>query len=218
MKLGNGELRTVNEVKSARLGYNKMLLAAAGYLLEHKKRNILTFSPTDTDAESFIKTHMETMVRGLPVVLELVPCHGMKHRDNTLSAKRFAHHCRGFLLFKDFVSHFTLAFLRSAQRCWILHLYLPLVAIDQCTVCKMPTKLIEPETTLQNVDSHIRPQHVTLVKSAKQAGRATASSVNLRAKRGAITPGAIHSAFERLHVLKIYALDYSCTDTPVGSG
>ncbi|WP_081945821.1 phage terminase large subunit family protein [Halomonas salina] len=88
--MGNDEIRTVNVVKSARLGYTKMLLAAAGYLLEHKKRNILTFSPTDTDAESFMKTHLETMVRDVPVVLDLAPWHGMKHRDNTLSAKRFA--------------------------------------------------------------------------------------------------------------------------------
>lgn len=87
--MGNDEIRTVNVVKSARLGYTKMLLAAAGYLLEHKKRNILTFSPTDTDAESFMKTHFDTMIRDVPVVLELAPWHGMKHRDNTLSAKRF---------------------------------------------------------------------------------------------------------------------------------
>ena len=88
--MGNDEVRTVNVVKSARLGYTKMLLAAAGYLLEHKKRNILTFSPTDTDAEGFMKSHVETMIRDVPPVLELAPWHGMKHRDNTLHTKRFA--------------------------------------------------------------------------------------------------------------------------------
>lgn len=88
--MGNDEIRTVNVVKSARLGYTKMLLAALGYLLEHKKRNILTFSPTDTDAESFMKTHVETMIRDVPTVLDLAPWFGMKHRDNTLAAKRFA--------------------------------------------------------------------------------------------------------------------------------
>jgi len=88
--MGNDEIRTVNVVKSARLGYTKMLLAAAGYLLEHKKRNILTFSPTDTDAESFMKTHLKTMVRDVPVVLDLAPWFGKKHPDNTLSALRFA--------------------------------------------------------------------------------------------------------------------------------
>jgi terminase, large subunit len=88
--MGNDEIRTVNVVKSARLGYTKMLLAAAGYLLEHKKRNILTFSPTDTDAESFMKTHLKTMVRDVPVVLDLAPWFGKKHPDNTLAALRFA--------------------------------------------------------------------------------------------------------------------------------
>lgn len=67
--MGSDEIRTVNVVKSARLGYTKMLMAAAGYLLEHKKRNILTFSPTDTVAEGFMKSHVETMVRDVPPVL-----------------------------------------------------------------------------------------------------------------------------------------------------
>lgn len=89
--MGNDEIRIVNVVKSARLGYTKMLLAAKGYLLVHKKRNILTFSPTDTDAESFMKTHVDTMIRDVPAVLNLAPWYGLKHRDNTLSAKRFAH-------------------------------------------------------------------------------------------------------------------------------
>lgn len=88
--MGNDEIRTVNLVKSARLGFTKMLLAAMGYLLEHKKRNILTFSPTDTDAENFMKTHLQTMVRDVPAVRDLAPWYGKKHTDNTLTAKRFA--------------------------------------------------------------------------------------------------------------------------------
>lgn len=88
--MGNDEIRIINVIKSARLGYTKMLLAAIGYLLEHKKRNILTFSPTDSDAESFMKTHLQTMVRDVPPVLDLAPWHGKKHPDNTLNAKRFA--------------------------------------------------------------------------------------------------------------------------------
>lgn len=88
--MGNDEINIVNVIKSARLGYTKMLLAATGYLLEHKKRNILTFSPTDSDAEGFMKTHLDTMVRDVPAVKELAPWYGIKHRDNTLSAKRFS--------------------------------------------------------------------------------------------------------------------------------
>lgn len=88
--MGNDEIREVNVVKSARLGYTKMLLAAMGYLLEHKKRNVMTFSPSDSDAENFMKTHVRTMVRDVPVVLELAPWHGRKHPDSTLSAMRFS--------------------------------------------------------------------------------------------------------------------------------
>lgn len=88
--MGNDEIREVNVVKSARLGYTKMLLAAMGYLLEHKKRNVMTFSPTDSDAENFMKTHVRTMVRDVPVVLDLAPWHGRKHPDSTLTAMRFS--------------------------------------------------------------------------------------------------------------------------------
>ena len=88
--MGNDEIRKVNIVKSARLGYTKMMLAAIGYLLEHKKRNCLTFSPTDDDRDKFSKTHVKTMIRDIPVVLALAPWHGKKHTDNTTAAKRFA--------------------------------------------------------------------------------------------------------------------------------
>lgn len=88
--MGNDEISVVNIIKSARLGYTKMALAAIGYLLEHKKRNCLTFSPTDDDRDKFSKTHVKTMIRDIPVVLELAPWHGKKHTDNTTAAKRFS--------------------------------------------------------------------------------------------------------------------------------
>lgn len=88
--MGNDLVAVVNIMKSARLGYTKMLLAAAGYFIEHKKRNGLTFSPTDDDRDRFMKTHVETMIRDVGVVNTLAPWYGKKHRDNTLSAKVFA--------------------------------------------------------------------------------------------------------------------------------
>lgn len=87
--MGCDQIRTVNVVKSARLGYTKMLLAALGFLIEHKRRNVLSFSPTDSDAETFVKSHVETAIRDVPVLLALAPWYGMKHRDNTMQAKRF---------------------------------------------------------------------------------------------------------------------------------
>ncbi len=88
--MGSDNIRTVNVIKSARLGYTKMLLATVGYYLEHKRRNVLSFSPTDSDAEGFVKTHVDTMIRDVPAVRDLAPWIGLKHRDNTMQSKRFS--------------------------------------------------------------------------------------------------------------------------------
>lgn len=89
--MGNDEIRTVNVIKSARVGYSKMLLAAAAYQIEHKRRNILMLLPTDGAAAGFMKAHVETMIRDVPAIRELAPWYGSKHRDNTLDTKRFSH-------------------------------------------------------------------------------------------------------------------------------
>lgn len=52
-------IREVNVVKSARVGYSKMLLGVYAYFIEHKQRNTLIWLPTDGDAENFMKTHVE---------------------------------------------------------------------------------------------------------------------------------------------------------------
>ncbi len=51
--MGNDQIRTVNLIKSARVGYTKMLLGVVGYFIEHKSRNSLLFQPTDSAAEDF---------------------------------------------------------------------------------------------------------------------------------------------------------------------
>ncbi|MCX4037787.1 MULTISPECIES: phage terminase large subunit family protein [Aeromonas] len=88
--MANDDIREVNFVKSARVGYTKMLLGVAAYLLEHKKRNGLIWQPTDGDAELFVKKHVEPMIRDVPKIRALAPWYGKKHRDNTLELKRFA--------------------------------------------------------------------------------------------------------------------------------
>lgn len=104
--MGNDEIRTVNVIKSARVGYSKMLLAAAAYQVEHKRRNILFLVPTDGSASGFMKSQIETMIRDVPSVRELAPWYGSKHRDNTLDTKRFAHGkqlwCRGGAAAKNY--------------------------------------------------------------------------------------------------------------------
>lgn len=89
--MGNDEIRTVNVIKSARVGYSKMLIAASAYQIEHKRRNILILLPTDGAAQGFMKSQVETMIRDVPSVYELAPWYGKKHRDNTLDTKRFSH-------------------------------------------------------------------------------------------------------------------------------
>lgn len=93
--MGNDYIREVNVVKSARVGYSKMLLGVYAYFIEHKQRNSLIWLPTDGDAENFMKSHVEPTIRDIPSLLALAPWYGKKHRDNTLSMKRFSNG-RGF--------------------------------------------------------------------------------------------------------------------------
>lgn len=88
--IGHDDIVYVNIIKSARVGYSQMLRAALGYFTEHKTRNLLLFQPTDGAAAGFMKAHIETMIRDVPVVKALAPWIGKKHRDNTLDAKRFS--------------------------------------------------------------------------------------------------------------------------------
>ncbi|EPB8651805.1 phage terminase large subunit family protein, partial [Escherichia coli] len=88
--MGNDQIRTVNLIKSARVGYTKMLLGGVGYFIEHKSRNSLLFQPTDSAAEDFMKSHVEATIRNVPCLKDLSPWLGRKHRDNTLTLKRFS--------------------------------------------------------------------------------------------------------------------------------
>lgn len=87
--IGHDDIIYVNLVKSARVGYSQMLRAMLGYFTEHKARNQLLFQPTDGAASGFMKAHVETMIRDVPVVRNMAPWIGKKHRDNTLDTKRF---------------------------------------------------------------------------------------------------------------------------------
>ena len=88
--MGNDLIAVVNFVKSARIGYTKLLLANIGYKVQHKRRNVMMWSPTDPDAEDISKSHVNGLIRDVPVVRELAPWFGRKHSDNTLDQKMFA--------------------------------------------------------------------------------------------------------------------------------
>ncbi|EBV2389073.1 hypothetical protein DN344_23480 [Salmonella enterica subsp. enterica serovar Mississippi] len=66
--IGYELIRVVNLIKSARVGYTKMLLGVEGYFIEHKSRNSLLFQPTDSSAEDFMKSHVEPTIRDVPVL------------------------------------------------------------------------------------------------------------------------------------------------------
>ncbi|SEI17173.1 phage terminase large subunit family protein [Pseudomonas asplenii] len=97
--MGNDLIRVVNLRKSARVGYTKMLMANVAYKIQHKRRSVVAYSPTDDDAEELMKQDFEPMVRDVPTLLELAPWYGKKHRDSSLTSKRFLNKkmfwCRG---------------------------------------------------------------------------------------------------------------------------
>lgn len=97
--MGNDLISVVNFIKSARIGYTKLLMANIGYKIQHKRRNIMMWCPTDPDAEDVSRTHVTGMIRDVPSVRDLAPWFGRKHSDNTLDQKVFSNRrtlwCRG---------------------------------------------------------------------------------------------------------------------------
>lgn len=97
--MGNDLISVVNFIKSARIGYTKLLMANIGYKIQHKRRNIMMWCPTDPDAEDVSRTHVTGMIRDVPTVRDLAPWFGRKHSDNTLDQKVFSNRrtlwCRG---------------------------------------------------------------------------------------------------------------------------
>ena len=87
--MGNDLIQELNLIKSARVGYTKMLVANIAYKLEHKKRSVCMWSPTDGDAEGIMKEHIEPMIRDVPVIKAMAPWLGKKHKHNTIESKTF---------------------------------------------------------------------------------------------------------------------------------
>lgn len=88
--ISNDDIRILTWMKSARTGYSKIIVAAVGYFAEHKKRNQVIFQPTDSDAEDFVKDEIDTMLRDVPVVGQLLRSDPeKKSKDNTRTKKTF---------------------------------------------------------------------------------------------------------------------------------
>lgn len=83
-------IEQINIMKSARVGYTKILLIALGYFQVHKKRNQAIWLPTDSDSIDFVKTQVNTMIRDVPVVREAFKnSFERKCAENTNSIKVF---------------------------------------------------------------------------------------------------------------------------------
>lgn len=87
--MSNDEIEEVTFMKSARVGYTKMILAAVGYFAEHKRRNQALWQPTDDDSDEFCKTELEPMLRDVPAMMKVFPSFQAKSKANTLRQKKF---------------------------------------------------------------------------------------------------------------------------------
>lgn len=87
--MGHDDIVSVTMRKPARVGYSKMLLAIVGYFSEHKRRNVLIYQPTDDDAEDWVKTELDTMLRDVPIMAKVFPTYLRRSKDNTLRTKAF---------------------------------------------------------------------------------------------------------------------------------
>lgn len=88
--ISNDDIRTITWEKSARVGYTKIIVAAMGYFAEHKRRNQVIYQPTDDDAENFVKDEIDTAIRDVPILRNVMKTDPEKRsKDNTLSKKVF---------------------------------------------------------------------------------------------------------------------------------
>lgn len=87
--MSNDDIRSVTMMKSARVGYTKMLVACIGYYAEHRRRNQVIWQPVDDDADDFVKDEIDPMLRDCVAVQRVFPYYNTKSKYNTLSKKCF---------------------------------------------------------------------------------------------------------------------------------
>lgn len=87
--ISNDDIKEVDFIKSARVGYTKMICAAIGYNAHHRRRNQCIWQPTDDDRDEFVKTEIDPMLRDVPVMQDVFPSYMARHKDNTLQTKKF---------------------------------------------------------------------------------------------------------------------------------
>jgi len=76
-------------MKSARVGYTKIIDHAIGYYIHHDPSPILCVQPTLDDARDYSKTEIAPMLRDTPVLRGLVADPRAKDSDNTILKKKY---------------------------------------------------------------------------------------------------------------------------------
>ncbi|MFT9360730.1 phage terminase large subunit family protein [Acetobacter okinawensis] len=77
----------ISVMKSARVGYTKIIDHAIGYYLERDPSPVLVVQPRESDAEDYSKTEIAPMLRDTPVLAAIAPDPKAKSGDNTLLSK-----------------------------------------------------------------------------------------------------------------------------------
>lgn len=94
----NDDIKEVNWLKSARVGYTKLICAAIGYFAEHKKRNIGVWQPDDGARDTFSKKHIDPMLRDVGPLRSIFPWLNKKSKFNTIENKAFSNRRELFLM------------------------------------------------------------------------------------------------------------------------
>lgn len=86
--MGNDDIGELDFRKSARIGYTKMLLAAALYLAEHKRRNIGIWREDDDAAAEFVNTELDPAIRDCEPIKDIFPGWYKKSENNKVDYKK----------------------------------------------------------------------------------------------------------------------------------
>lgn len=79
----------VTLMKSARVGYTKIINATCGYYIEQDPCPIMVVQPTIEDAQGYSKEEIAPMLRDCPDLAKIIPEPKTRDSDNTILAKRF---------------------------------------------------------------------------------------------------------------------------------
>lgn len=80
-------IERVTIMKSARIGYTKLITGLIGYYAHQDPRNVLVVQPTVEDAQGFSKDEMNALFRDTPVLQHILPENKTRDGKNTILRK-----------------------------------------------------------------------------------------------------------------------------------